>query len=90
VSDARTQIARYSFPIGVVLIIVSFVIYPAYPVIALLPFPVKLRVIVAVAASAVSWGVFFVGSALAGKPGVDYVKRLLARRKPPPPPLPDA
>jgi hypothetical protein len=54
-------------------------------VIALLPLPLELRVALAVAASALSWGIFLLGTALAGKQGVDYLKRLLTRRKAPPP-----
>ena len=67
------------------LIVSSFAVYPAYPLIALLPWPVDLRVVVAVAASILSWGIFLLGTTLAGKQGVDYLKRLLTRRKAPPP-----
>jgi hypothetical protein len=73
------------FTIGVALIASSFAIYPAYPVIALLPLPVDERLVLAVAASVVSWGVFLLGTSLAGKRGVDYLKRLLTNRKAPPP-----
>jgi len=73
------------FTIGVALIASSFAVYPAYPVIALLPLPLDLRVALAVAASALSWGIFLIGTTLAGKQGVDYLKRLLIRRKAPPP-----
>ena len=77
----------YLFSIGVALIAVSFGIYPAYPLIALLPVPMQVRIVTAVLASAVSWGLFLIGTALAGKQGVEYVKRLLTGRKAPPPPL---
>ena len=73
------------FTIGVALIAWSFAIYPAYPVIALLPLPVDLRIAVAVGASVLSWGIFLLGTTLAGKQGVDYLKRLLTRRQAPPP-----
>jgi hypothetical protein len=68
-----------SFWLGVMLIAASFAIYPAYPVIALLPLPVTARVGGAILGSMLSWGVFFVGSMLAGRRGVHYVKRYFSR-----------
>jgi len=78
------QPSRAAFVIGVTLILASFIVYPAYPLIALLPVPVDLRVTVAVAASFLSWTIFFIGTALAGKRGIEYAKRLVMRRKVPP------
>jgi len=52
----------YLFSIGVALIAVSFGIYPAYPLIALLPVPMQVRIVTAVLASAVSWGLFLIGT----------------------------
>ncbi|HUE38807.1 MAG TPA: transporter suffix domain-containing protein [Candidatus Binatia bacterium] len=75
----------YLFSIGVALIAMSFAIYPAYPLIALLPLPVQARLATAFVASVASWGVFLVGTALAGKQGVEYLKRMFTRRKAPPP-----
>ena len=77
--------SKLSFAIGAALITASFAIYPAYPLIALLPLPVTLRLGLAFSASALSWVVFLLGTTLAGKEGVEYLKRLLGRRKAPPP-----
>jgi hypothetical protein len=84
VSASAGRRSGIAFAIGVALIAVSFAIYPAYLLIALLPLPVNLRVGVAVAASLLSWAIFLLGTTLAGKQGVDYLKRLLTRRKAPP------
>jgi len=53
----------------------SFGIYPAYPVVPFLPISAWRMGEVAVGLSAVSWGMFFVGSVLVGKKGVAYLKR---------------
>jgi len=70
---------RYAFWIGVALIAASFAIYPAYPVIALLPVPASVRVLGVIGGSLVSWSMFALGTALAGREGVAYLKRLLWR-----------
>jgi len=74
-----------SFWIGLALITASFGIYPAYPVIALLPVPAEVRVAGVIAGSLVSWSIFALGTTLAGREGIAYLKRLLARRGVPPP-----
>jgi hypothetical protein len=56
----------------------SFGIYPAYPVVPFLPISAWRKGEVglsAVGLSAMSWGMFFVGSVLVGKKGVAYLKR---------------
>ena len=83
--DPVPRKSKTSVTVGVTLIVSSFVIYPAYPAIALLPFSLEVRFATAFVASVASWAVFFAGLSLAGKEGVDYLKRLLTRRKAPPP-----
>jgi hypothetical protein len=53
----------------------SFGIYPAYPVVPFLPISAWRKGEVAMGLSAVSWGMFLVGSVLVGKKGVAYLKR---------------
>jgi hypothetical protein len=53
----------------------SFAIYPAYPFVPFLPISRWAMGETAVGMSAVSWGMFLVGSVLAGKDGVAYLKR---------------
>lgn len=74
-----------SFWIGLALIAASFGIYPAYPVIALLPIPADERVAGAVVGSVVSWSIFALGTTLAGREGIAYLKRLISGRGVPPP-----
>ncbi len=68
-----------AFRVGSALIVASFVLYPTYPLIALTPMPVKTRVFGELAAWIVSWALAFVGTALAGKDAVGYLKQLFAR-----------
>jgi hypothetical protein len=65
--------------------VLSFALYPSYPLIALLPLPVETRVFGALAAWAASWSLFAVGTALAGRDALDYLKRLVTRRVAPRP-----
>ena len=66
---------RLSFWLGVILLALSFAIYPAYPVVPFLPISAWRKGEVAVGLLAVSWGMFFAGSVLVGKKGVAYLKR---------------
>jgi hypothetical protein len=79
VTTSRSSWRRFSFWIGVALIAASFGIYPAYPVIALLPVPANVRVLGVIFGSLFSWTMFALGSALAGREGITYLKRLLSR-----------
>src|SRR6266852_1411046 len=54
------------------LMALSFGIYPEYPVVSFLPISAWRKGEVAMGLSAVSWGMFFVGSVLVGKKGVAY------------------
>ncbi len=66
-----------AFWVGTGLILLSFGIYPAYPLVHLLPISLWQKGGVGLALAAVSWGIFLVGSALVGKKGVAYLKRRL-------------
>jgi hypothetical protein len=69
------------FIIGVVLMAMSFLIYPAYPLIILfLPSSGRVKFDVIVALSLLSWAVFSVGIFLAGLEGYEYLKKLWKRR----------
>src|SRR5437867_10279903 len=73
--NIRRPPQELSFWLGVILMALSFGIYPAYPVVPFLPISAWRMGEVAVGLSAVSWGMFFVGSVLVGKKGVAYLKR---------------
>ena len=60
----------WAFRVGSALIVLSFALYPSYPLIALLPVPVEARVFGGLAA----------GTALAGREALGYLKRLFTRR----------
>jgi hypothetical protein len=69
------------FVAGIALIISSFLVYPAYPIIILfLPSlgSIKLAVIV-VTAWLLSWGVFSAGILLVGLEGYEWLKNLWKR-----------
>ena len=67
--------SRTSFWVGATLMVVSFAIYPAYPLLPFLPMSTWQKGGVGIALAAVSWGMFLAGCALAGKKGVAYLKR---------------
>ena len=64
-----------SFWLGVILMALSFAIYPAYPAVPFLPISAWHKGEVAVGLLAVSWGMFLAGTMLVGKKGVAYIKR---------------
>ncbi len=65
------------FIAGVALMAVSFLVYPAYSIIILLPpFSGKIKAVVIVLASLLSWAIFSIGIFLAGKEGYDWLKRV--------------
>ena len=76
----RRSLQGLSFWLGVILMALSFGIYPAYPVVPFLPISAWRRGEVAMGLSVVSWGMFFVGSVLVGKKGVAYLKRRFFER----------
>jgi hypothetical protein len=71
--------------VGSALILASFAVYPAYPLIALLPVPVRTKVFGELIAWIVSWALFLAGTAFAGKDAIEYVKHLITRRAAPRP-----
>jgi hypothetical protein len=66
---------RASFWLGTILILLSFGIYPAYPLVPFLPISLWQRGGVGVALAVLSWAMFLAGSALVGKKGFTYLKR---------------
>ena len=72
---------RAQFVAGVVLMAISFLVYPAYPwIIAFLPSSVRVKVEVIVGLSLLSWIVFGVGIFLAGLEGYEFLKELWKRK----------
>ena len=70
---------RFRFIVGITLITVSFLVYPAYFAIPFLPLSDTMKLGIVVLASLVSWGLFGVGSYLSGREGYDWLKRCLRR-----------
>ena len=72
---------RVQFIAGVVLMAISFLVYPAYPwIIVFLPSSVRVKVAVIVGLSLLSWIVFGVGIFLAGLEGYEFLKELWKRK----------
>jgi hypothetical protein len=76
-----TPPSRASFWVGSILILLSFGIYPAYPLVSFLPISVWQKGGVGVVLAGASWAMFFAGSALVGKKGVTYLKRRLLSQR---------
>lgn len=68
------------FWLGIVLMVLSFSVYPGYGLIVALPLTATGKMEVGVAAWATSWGCFALGSALAGAEGVEFLRRVFRRR----------
>jgi hypothetical protein len=68
---------RSGFWLGVVLMALSFAVYPAYPLVAFFPMSWSGRAGVAAALVAISWSMFLVGSLFAGKKGLARLKQRL-------------
>ena len=64
---------------GVAFIAVSFLVYPAYLVIPLLPLSRTMKAGIVLAALLLSWGMFGAGLCLSGREGYDWLKRRLRR-----------
>lgn len=79
-NPAESRRGTWTFRVGSALVVLSFALYPSYPLIALLPVPVETRVFGELAAWVVSWSLFAAGTALAGRDAVDFLKRLFTRR----------
>ena len=83
--DEHNQAAPRRYPArfiaGVVLIVISFLVYPAYPLTLLfLPASVRVKIDVIVALSLLSWAVFGIGIFLAGFQGYEWLKEHWKRR----------
>jgi hypothetical protein len=73
-SDRRSR-----FIAGVTLIAASFLVYPSYLVIPLLPLSGAMKLGIALLASLASWGTFSIGSYLSGREGFEWLKQRLRR-----------
>jgi len=65
---------RGRFFSGIGLIALSFLVYPAFVVILLLPLSAEMKLVAVAAASIVSWAAFSAGIYLAGRRGYDWFK----------------
>ncbi len=75
--------SRASFWVGGILILLSFGIYPAYPLVPFLPISLWQKGGVGVALVTISWAMFLAGCTLVGKKGVAYLKRRLFSQRAP-------
>ena len=72
---------RLRFIAGIVLIVISFLVYPAYPMIILfLRYSPRVKFDLIVVLSFLSWIVFSVGIMLAGLEGYEWLKNLWKRK----------
>jgi hypothetical protein len=71
---------QLSFWLGVILIALSFGIYPAYPMVAFVPISLWNKAGAAVGLSAVSWGMFGAGCMLVGKKRLAHLRRRFLSR----------
>ncbi len=69
-----------AFWIGIGLMIVSFGIMAFYFAIPFLPVSLNAKAGIVIAISALSWGLFFVGSLFAGKEGFPFLKQQVRNR----------
>jgi hypothetical protein len=69
--------SRVSLWTGGILILLSFGIYPAYPLVPFLPISLWQKGGVGIGLAALSWGLFFAGSVLVGKKGLAHLRRHL-------------
>ena len=70
----RAVAGRARFVAGIVLMAISFLVYPTYPMILVLSLSDRMKIGVAVLASLLSWGVFCSGFYLAGREGYEWLK----------------
>jgi hypothetical protein len=66
---------RVSLWTGGLLILLSFGIYPAYPLVPFLPISLWQKGGVGIGLAVLSWSLFLAGSALVGKRGMAYLRR---------------
>ena len=70
----RPVARRVRFLMGVALMGMSFLVYPAYPLILFLSLSDRMKIGVAVLAFLLSWSLFCGGLYLAGREGYDWLK----------------
>lgn len=70
---------RFRFIAGVAFIAASFLVYPAYLAIPLLPLSGTMKLGIALLALLLSWGMFGAGFYLSGREGYEWLKRRLRR-----------
>jgi hypothetical protein len=78
VSKGFRRPGRSWFWLGVTLMTLSFGIYPAYALMVFSPMSWLDKFAVAVGLAAISWSVFLVGSAFAGKKGLAQLRQRLS------------
>ena len=54
---------------------ISFLVYPAYPVVPFLPLSDRMKIGLTVFVSLLSWGIFYIGIYLSGREGYDWLKQ---------------
>ncbi len=69
-----------AFWVGIGLMASSFGVFVLYLVIPFLSVSFEAKASIAVAGWAIAWGLFFIGTFLAGKDGYPYLKQLVRRR----------
>lgn len=69
-----------AFWVGITLIAMSFCVFALYAVIPFLSISLEAMATVAVVGWGISWGLFLVGTLLAGKDGYLYFKKLVRTR----------
>ena len=65
---------------GIVLMVLSFAVYPGYGIIVSSPLSPTVKLEAGIAAWITSWVSFALGSALAGAEGVEFLRRLFLRK----------
>jgi hypothetical protein len=70
---------RFRFIAGVALSAASFLVYPSYLVIPLLPLSGRVKLTIVLLVSLLSWGMFAAGYYLSGPEGYEWLKRRLRR-----------
>jgi hypothetical protein len=73
--------SRVSLWTGGLLILLSFGIYPAYPLVPFLPISLWQKGSVGIGLAVLSWSLFLAGSAFVGKRGMAYLKGHLRWRR---------
>jgi hypothetical protein len=75
------EVRRVWFIVGIAFIVISFLVYPAYPfIILLLPSSMRVKFAVIIALWLLSWCAFSAGTLLVGLEGYEWLKELWKRR----------